>query len=134
MNEEYLRVFQAFSDKQRIRVLELLTRGEQCACVLLSELGISQPTLSYHMKILCDSGIVTFRKVGPWKYYSIDTDGCDYAKKLLETLKNKGAAAFKIMQLLGLLSFTVKSAVSTAENRACCCGTASLPAGEQAGA
>ena len=58
MNGDYLRVFRAFSDERRLRVLELLAEGEKCACVLLEELEISQPTLSYHMKILRRSGIV----------------------------------------------------------------------------
>lgn len=92
MNSEYLRVFRAFSDEKRIRVLELLSEGEQCACTLLKDLDISQPTLSYHMKILCSSGIVRERSVGPWKYYSIDSEGCDYARKLLQKLSFGGEA------------------------------------------
>ena len=51
-------VFKAFCDENRIRILKLLTTGEKCACKLLEELNITQPTLSHHMKILCDSGIV----------------------------------------------------------------------------
>ena len=83
-------MFRAFSDERRLRVLELLRQGEQCACVLLQELEISQPTLSYHMKILCRSGIVKERPVGPWKYYSIDAEGCAYAQKLLQALSFGG--------------------------------------------
>ena len=90
MNSDYLRVFRAFSDERRLRVLELLMNGEQCACVLLQELDISQPTLSYHMKILCQSGIVKERPVGPWKYYTIDAEGCAYAQKLLQALSFGG--------------------------------------------
>jgi len=90
MNGDYLRVFRAFSDERRLQVLELLVQGEQCACELLRQLGISQPTLSYHMKILCQSGIVKERPVGPWKYYSIDPAGCDYAQKLLQALSFGG--------------------------------------------
>ena len=90
MNKEYLRVFRAFSDERRLRVLELLTQGEKCACALLEELQISQPTLSYHMKILCQSGIVRERPEGPWKYYSIDGEGCAYAQKLLQALSFGG--------------------------------------------
>lgn len=56
------RVFKAFCDENRLQVLELLQSGEKCACVLLEDLKISQPTLSHHMKILCESGIVTGRK------------------------------------------------------------------------
>ena len=90
MNKDYLRVFRAFSDEKRLRVLEMLAEGEQCACTLLEGLEISQPTLSYHMKILCQSGIVKERPVGPWKYYSIDAEGCDYARKLLQALSFGG--------------------------------------------
>ena len=101
MASEYLRVFRAFSDERRIRVLELLARGEQCACTLLKELDIAQPTLAYHMKILCASGIVRARSVGPWKYYSIDAEGCEYARKLLQLLRDRGdSAAAKLLRML----------------------------------
>lgn len=89
MANEYIRVFRAFTDENRVRVLEMLCEGEQCACILLDDLKISQPTLSYHMKILCDSGIVKSRPVGKWNYYSINTDGCDYASRLLNTVVNR---------------------------------------------
>ena len=88
MKSELIRVFRALTDENRIRVLELLCEGEQCACVLLEGLQISQPSLSHHMKILCDSGIVKSRRVGPWQYYSIDSDGCKYAKRLLTCIAN----------------------------------------------
>lgn len=86
MANEYIRVFRAFTDENRVRVLELLCEGEQCACILLDDLKISQPTLSHHMKILCDSGIVQNRRVGKWTYYSINMDGCEYASRLLNTV------------------------------------------------
>ena len=89
MNSEYVRVFKALSDANRIRILELLCESEECACVLLDDLQISQATLSHHMKILCDSGIVTYRQEGKWKYYRINTDGCEYAIKLIEKIRNE---------------------------------------------
>lgn len=79
----------AFTDESRVRVLELLCDGEQCACVLLDDLKIKQPTLSHHMKILCDSGLVTSRKEGKWNYYSINESGCNYASSLINALKEK---------------------------------------------
>lgn len=88
MNDEYMRVFKAFADPKRVRILELLCKSEECACVLLDDLNISQPTLSHHMKILCDSGIVTARKEGRWMYYRINEDGCEYAGRLLANLKD----------------------------------------------
>ena len=89
MRSEYLRVFRAFTDENRVQILELLCQGEQCACVLLEQLNISQPTLSHHMKLLCQSGIVKSRRVGPWNYYSINEDGCDYASHLLKMVAQK---------------------------------------------
>ena len=79
-------VFKALCDENRIRILKLLCGGEKCACKLLQELNISQSTLSHHMKILCDSGIVTGRKEGTWMHYSISSEGAQAAKELLTEL------------------------------------------------
>ena len=122
MNKDYLRVFRAFSDERRLRVLELLRQGEQCACVLLQELEISQPTLSYHMKILCRSGIVKERHVGPWKYYSIDAEGCAYAQKLLQALSFGGEKVeIRLIRALGRLSRTPKDTEKSGGPFACSC-------------
>jgi len=64
-------VFKALGDENRIQILKLLHEGDKCACMLLEELNISQSTLSHHMKILCDAGIVTGKKEGKWMHYSI---------------------------------------------------------------
>ena len=79
-------VFKAFCDENRIRILKLLCSGEKCACKLLEEMSISQPTLSHHMKILCDSGIVVGRKEGKWMHYSISAEGVQLAEALLAGL------------------------------------------------
>ncbi len=79
-------IFKAFCDENRIRILKMLTTGEKCACKLLEELNITQPTLSHHMKILCDSGVVVGRKEGKWTHYSISTKGVDKAKKYLDVI------------------------------------------------
>lgn len=79
-------IFKAFCDENRIRILNLLSTGEKCACKLLEELNITQPTLSHHMKILCDSGIVVGRKEGKWTHYSISDKGVEKAKKYLDVI------------------------------------------------
>ena len=81
-------MFKAFADENRIQILELLRDGERCACRLLEEMKITQPTLSHHMKILCDSGIVVGRKEGKWMHYSISEDGLENVRNYLEELKN----------------------------------------------
>lgn len=84
------RVFKAFCDENRLQILEILRGGEKCACVLLESLQISQSTLSHHMKILCDSGIVVSRKEGKWTHYSISEEGSQKAAELLKVLTNSG--------------------------------------------
>ena len=76
-------IFKAFCDENRIRILQLLQSGEKCACMLLEEMNITQPTLSHHMKILCDAGIVQGRKDGKWVHYSINPAGAKRAVQLL---------------------------------------------------
>ena len=82
--KEISRVFKAFCDENRLQILELLRSGEKCACKLLDELHITQSTLSHHMKILCDAGVVIGRKEGKWVHYSIDERGAEYAQILLK--------------------------------------------------
>ena len=79
-------MFKAFADENRIQILELLRDGERCACRLLEEMNITQPTLSHHMKILCDSGIVVGRKEGKWMHYSISKDGMRDVRNYLDEL------------------------------------------------
>jgi ArsR family transcriptional regulator len=83
---EHARVFRAFCDENRLMILEMLRSGEKCACILLETMDISQPTLSHHMKILCDSGIVASRRTGKWTHYSINGEGSARAGELLLAL------------------------------------------------
>lgn len=85
-NADIVKIFKAFTDERRLEILSHLKNGEKCACKLLEEINISQATLSHHMKILCDSNIVVGRKEGKWTHYSINPQGCEVAKKLLDQL------------------------------------------------
>ena len=84
--EERARVFKALCDERRQRILELLHTGEKCACVLTEEMGMPQSSLSYHMKILCDSGIVSSREDGKWTHYRISQQGSEKAIQLLKEI------------------------------------------------
>ena len=79
-------IFKAFCDENRIRIIKLLRSGEKCACKLLEEINVTQPTLSHHMKILCDAEIVVSRKEGKWTHYSISEKGVEQAKECLRLL------------------------------------------------
>jgi len=76
----------AFCDETRLKVLELLRSGEECAAELLEQVNVGQSTLSHHLKILVESGIVNARKTGKWTYYSICESGGKYAAELLNKL------------------------------------------------
>ncbi len=83
---EQAKVFRAFCDENRLRILALLRGGEKCACVLLEQLDLGQSGLSYHMKVLVESGIVQSRQEGKWTHYSLSGEGAARAASLLKQL------------------------------------------------
>ncbi len=84
--ENNAKIFQALSDPNRLMIIEMLQSRERCACEILADLKIVQSTLSHHMKILCDSGIVNSRRHGKWIYYSLSNEVCEAAKNLLNEI------------------------------------------------
>ncbi|HWQ97127.1 MAG TPA: metalloregulator ArsR/SmtB family transcription factor [Clostridia bacterium] len=80
------KVFKAFCDENRLKILEQLRSGEKCACMLIEDLGIGQSALSYHMKILVESGVVAARQEGKWTHYSISAAGSEGALELLREI------------------------------------------------
>ena len=82
------RIFKALGDENRIKILTLLHTGERCACRLQEALNISQPTLSHHMRILQDAGLVSARKDGKWIYYSLSEEGAKKAQQMLSIVLN----------------------------------------------
>lgn len=116
---EDVKMIKALADENRLAVLESLKNGEKCACVLLEEMNITQPTLSHHMKILCDSGIVEGRKDGKWIYYSISQEGIEKVQNILnrsetnERVINKMNKSDKALELFSN-NFNCSQAVLTA--------------------
>ena len=89
--QESARVFKALCDPKRLAILEQLRSGEKCACVLQEPMDLTQSGLSYHMKILCDSGLVVSRQEGKWTHYSLSKKGSEYASKRLLELTTPNA-------------------------------------------
>jgi ArsR family transcriptional regulator len=81
-------LFHALSDVRRLRILDLLRRGEACVCELLDDLECGQSLLSFHLKTLRDAGLVTMRKEGRWSYYQIAPLAFEHAEE--------AAAAYRI--------------------------------------
>lgn len=84
--EKQAKIFKALSDERRLRILELLRHGEKCTCVLTEEVNMPQSSLSYHMKILCEAGIVAGREDGKWTHYQINKQGCEKAIAILREI------------------------------------------------
>lgn len=89
----HAKVFKAFCDEKRLRILALLRGGEKCACILLDQLDLGQSGLSYHMKILVESGIVESRQEGKWTHYKISEKGSENAAALLKELTTPNIVA-----------------------------------------
>jgi len=87
MNDSYKEcalLFKALSDPNRLMIVDMLSCGELCACVILEKFHITQPTLSHHMKVLCDCKLVNGRKEGKWTYYSLGSETVRRFRAFLE--------------------------------------------------
>lgn len=71
------KIFKALSDSNRLQIIDILSSGERCACRLLEHFKFTQPTLSHHMKVLIECGLVESRKEGTWNYYSLNRKNVD---------------------------------------------------------
>ena len=89
MTEKYVDkalIFKALSDTNRLMIIDMLSCGELCACLILEKFNITQPTLSHHMKTLCDSGLVNGRKEGKWVYYSLNNETVSNVKTFINNI------------------------------------------------
>lgn len=78
---DYVVLFKALADETRLKMVKMLAEGEQCPCHILKEFNISQPTLSYHTKILCEAGIIEGKRQGAIMECSVNVEKI---KELLE--------------------------------------------------
>ena len=85
---DYALIFKALGDATRLQIVQMLSDGEMCACRLLEKFEITQPTLSHHMKILCECGIVIVRKEGKWSHYSLSYDKLSDIQQFIVNLKD----------------------------------------------
>ena len=83
----YVIIFKALADETRLKIVKMLFDGELCACIINENFNITQPTLSYHMKTLCDSGLVNSRRDGTWMRYSINPESFQSFKELFDEFR-----------------------------------------------
>ncbi len=99
--KSFIKVMKALSDPNRVKIIKLLAQKEMCVCELQSALGTAQSTVSKHLKILEEAGLVDYRKKGLWVNYSL-TDGISspYAASLLGNLKHWLSDDSEIVELI----------------------------------
>lgn len=78
-------IFKALCDDTRVEIIKYLQSGDKCACDIATDLNIAQSKLSYHMKILCESGVIESWTIGKWTHYKISDIG---SRNAIETLDN----------------------------------------------
>lgn len=86
--ERIAHTFKALGDPTRVRLLSLIAAsegGEACICDLTDPVGLSQPTVSHHMKLLVDAGLATREQRGRWAYYRVVTDTLEQASRSLSS-------------------------------------------------
>ena len=86
---EFVPALKALSDETRLKIVDMLSCGELCACRILEQFSITQPTLSYHMKILTGCGLVDGRRDGAWMHYSLNGERFNTLVGFLQGLKSE---------------------------------------------
>lgn len=79
-------ICKALSDANRLKIVKMLSDGEKCGCKLLEAFEITQPTLSHHMRILCECDLVQTRKEGKWSHYSLNCETLCQFKNFISSL------------------------------------------------
>ena len=81
--EELAKVLKAAADPNRLKMLDLLSCGKMCGCDFIEELGLSQPNVSHHLKILKEAGLVTANKNGRWVEYRVNQEKLEWVQEEL---------------------------------------------------
>ncbi|TMQ92225.1 helix-turn-helix transcriptional regulator [Actinomadura soli] len=84
--EQVAQIFKAVSDPTRLQILSMIQgspAGEACVCDLTKPLGLTQPTISHHLKILVDAGLLTRDKRGPWAWFAVVPERLAAVRSLL---------------------------------------------------
>lgn len=84
--EDNYKIIKALSDINRMLIIDTLTNGEMCACKILADFNIKQPTLSHHMKVLSECGLINSRKEGKWMHYSLNTEKIEKFQNFITNL------------------------------------------------
>jgi ArsR family transcriptional regulator len=87
--KDFIKVMKALSDPNRVKIIKMLQHKTMCVCEIREALQVAQPTVSKHLKLLEDAGLVTFLKDGTWVNYQLTAGGnSPYVASLLGNLRH----------------------------------------------
>lgn len=86
---EKAELLKVLSDANRLEIVDMLSCGEMCVCKILEKFNITQPTLSHHLKVLSDNGILTSRKEANWIHYKLNNEKMDEIINFLQLISNE---------------------------------------------
>ncbi len=86
---DYSKLFKVFADPNRLEIVKFLSKGVCCSCQFIENFDISQPTLTYHLKLIRESGLADSEKNGTWNKYKINYDKIDEMIEFLIKIKNE---------------------------------------------
>ncbi len=92
---DYAKMFKAFSDPNRLEIIKYLSKGVCCSCQFIDNFELSQPTMTYHLKMIRDTGLANTRKEGTWMKYELDYDKIDEMIEFLKELKDNRSGGCK---------------------------------------
>jgi len=103
--KQFIRVMKALSDPNRVRIIKILESKELCVCELRDLIGLAQSTVSKHLKVLEDAGLVDYRKEGSWFIYRLTKgEESDYARVMLKNLKGWLDDETQLLEMVSRLS------------------------------
>jgi ArsR family transcriptional regulator len=82
-----VRWFHALSDETRLQIVAMLSHGERCVCELQDVLDAAQSRLSFHLKVLKDSGLISDRREGRWMYYALNGEALEKIGAFAQAVK-----------------------------------------------
>jgi ArsR family transcriptional regulator len=86
---QFIKIMKALSDSNRVKIVKMLQHKSLCVCEIQAALGVSQPTVSSHLKVLQEAGLVGYQKDGLWvNYYASNGESSPYAATLLGNLRH----------------------------------------------
>lgn len=85
--KQFISLMKALSDPNRVKIVKMLQRGQRCVCEIQPALGLAQPTVSSHLKVLEHAGIVQGFRQGQWMHYSLTEGETPVARAMLEHMR-----------------------------------------------